>query len=195
MALGCSEAPLVSLIGRLQPWKGQREFLQAARIVLRRRPETRFAVVGGALLGWEGDYPQELQALAQELGIAEQVTFTGHVDNAHLWMAASDVVVNASAPEPFGLVVVEAMASSAAVVATDCGGPRDIIEDGVTGLLCKTNEPEELARSVLCLLDDPDSLSRIAAAGKAHVLATFTRERMAARFAAIVREAALEPGR
>ena len=193
LALGCPDAPLVSLIGRLQPGKGQREFLRAVQIVLRKRPDTQFAVVGGALLGWEGDYPQELQSLAQELGIAGQVRFTGHVDDAHLWSAASDVVVNASVSEGFGLVIVEAMASGAAVVAVDGGGPRDIIDDGVTGLLCRTNEPGELARRVLCLLDDPATASRIATAGKAHVLATFTRERMAGRFAEIVREAALEP--
>ena len=195
LALGCPDAPLVSLIGRLQPWKGQREFLQAAQIVLGKRHDTQFAVVGGALLGWEGDYPQELQLLAREFGIAGQVSFTGHVDDAHLWSAASDIVVHASAPEPFGLVVVEAMASGAAVVAVDCGGPRDIIEDGVTGLLRKTREPADLARSVLRLLDDPTLASKIAAAGKASVLDAFSRERMVARFAQIVWEAALGPGR
>lgn len=181
------DAPLVSLVGRLQPWKGQRQFLQAAARVLRERPDARFALVGGAILGREGDYPQELHRIASDLGIAERVVFTGHTGEVARWMAASDIVVNASAPEPFGLVVVEAMASGCVTVAVAAGGPRDVITHLETGILCPSNDPEDLARGIGLAIDDAALRTRIGIAARRRVEESFSRERMTARFAEIVR--------
>lgn len=180
---------LVSLVGRLQPWKGQREFLQAARVLADSHPTTRFAIVGGAILGWEGNYPEELKQLAGALQLSERVTFTGHTDEVSRWMRASDIVVNASQPEPFGLVVVEAMAAGCAVVAVATGGPRDIIEDGRSGLLCATKEPAMLAAAIRRLLDDRQLRTELGQAARRRVEADFSREAMVSRFSAIVREA------
>jgi glycosyltransferase involved in cell wall biosynthesis len=179
---------VVSLVGRLQPWKGQREFLRAAARLADSHPEAWFAVVGGAILGWEGDYPQELQRLAAALGIGERVIFTGHSDEVSSWMAASDIMVNASQPEPFGLVVIEAMASGVAVVAVATGGPRDIIEHERNGLLCGTREPEALAAAIGRLLDDPVLRAELGRAARARVETYFSRAAMTERFASIVKE-------
>ncbi len=178
--------PLVSLVGRLQPWKGQREFLQAAALLLPDRPDTRFAVVGGAILGREGDYPDELRRLAARLGIEERVLFTGHTGEVTRWMAASDVIVNASQTEPFGLVVVEAMASGCTTVAVSSGGPRDVIEHLENGILCPSNAPEDLARGIALAIDDDDLRARIGPAARLRVERSFSRERMTERFAEIV---------
>jgi glycosyltransferase involved in cell wall biosynthesis len=105
-------------------------------------------------------------------------------------MAASDIMVNASAPEPFGLVIVEAMAAGCAVVAVASGGPRDIIEDGISGVLCATREPRELAEAIQRLLDDVGLRRDIGRAARARVEAEFTREAMADRFADIIRAVA-----
>lgn len=180
-----ADAPLVSIVGRLQPWKGQLEFLEAASHVRRVHPECRFAVVGGAILGWEGDYPARLEARARELGLADAVVFTGHTPYVDRWMAASDIVVNASLPEPFGLVVIEALASGCAMIALDRGGPRDIIEDGRSGLLCSSRDPRELAGAIERLVDDHVLRARLGAQGRARVEREFTREAMARRFASI----------
>jgi glycosyltransferase involved in cell wall biosynthesis len=184
-----SDAVLVSLVGRLQPWKGQREFLRAAALLADRYPQAHFAIVGGAILGWEGDYPEELRRLATELGLNGRVTFTGHTSEVPRWMAASDVVVNASQPEPFGLVVVEAMAAGCAVVAVATGGPRDIIEDGRCGLLCPSQAPAALRAPLELLLDDPGLRSRLGAAGRRRVEDSFSLESMAGAFAGILRRA------
>jgi glycosyltransferase involved in cell wall biosynthesis len=178
------DAVLVSLVGRLQPWKGQREFLRAAARIAAGNARVRFAIVGGAILGWEGGYPAELRALAGSLGIADRVIFTGHTAEVHRWMAASDVVVNASEPEPFGLVVVEAMASGCAVVGVRRGGPRDIIEHDRSGLLCRSSAPEDLAAAVGRLVDDA-GLRRELGSGAVVRARTFSREAMIARFGEI----------
>ncbi|MGI8714009.1 MAG: glycosyltransferase family 4 protein [Solirubrobacteraceae bacterium] len=183
-----ANAPLVSIVGRLQPWKGQQEFLEAAARVRQAHPECRFAVVGGAILGWEGDYPARLEAQARKLGLADAV-FTGHTSEVNRWMAASDIVVNASSPEPFGLVVVEALASGCAVIAIDRGGPRDIIENGHSGLLCATREPSELARAIGRLIKDEPLRARLGHHGRSRVERDFTREAMIQRFAMIVADA------
>jgi glycosyltransferase involved in cell wall biosynthesis len=181
------DVPLVSIVGRLQQWKGQREFLRAAALVVRSFPLARFAVVGGAILGWEGDYPEELQRLTSRLGLQDRTIFTGHTDEAARWMAASDVVVNASEPEPFGLVVVEAMASGCAVVAVAKGGPRDVIENDYSGVLCATREPRELADGIIRLVSDSGLRTRIGRAAHEVVQSRFTREAMTSRFVDILR--------
>ena len=117
--------PLAGIVGRVSPTKGQREFLQAAAAVAVGHPDARFSVVGGALFG-EHDYESQLQSLADRLGIADRVEFTGWVADAAVRVASLSVLVHASpVPEPFGQVIVEAMAAGVPVVATAAGGvPR-----------------------------------------------------------------------
>jgi glycosyltransferase involved in cell wall biosynthesis len=181
-------ATMISLVGRLQPWKGQREFLHAAALLADSDPEARFAIVGGAILGWEGDYPMQLRRLATDLGLQDRVIFTGHTDDVHRWMAASDVVVNASQPEPFGLVLIEAMASGCAVVAVASGGPRDIVDDGRSGLLCDSREPAALAGAMRRLLNDRALRVALGRAARSRVESHFSREAMTESFANIVRD-------
>jgi glycosyltransferase involved in cell wall biosynthesis len=178
---------VIGIVGRLQPWKGQQRFLHAARLVHQQIGGARFAVVGGAVLGWEGDYPARLRALARDLGIGDRVIFTGHTEEVERWTAALDIAVNASEPEPFGLVVLEAMAAGKPVVAVDAGGPAEIIRHGDTGLLSRTSRPDDLAREIIRLAQDPELRRRLGGAGRAEVERRFAAEHMVARFAAAVR--------
>ena len=180
--------PLVGIVGRLQEWKGQREFLQAAAMVADRHPAAKFLVIGGALLGWEGDYPTRLEHLARDLGLADRTVFTGHREDVHLWLSALDVAVNASHPEPFGLVIVEAMAARCAVVAVAAGGPLDVIDHRQTGVLCATNRPSDLSAAIDFLLDDTATRTAIAEAGHRHVVSHFGADRMASDFATMLRD-------
>ena len=180
---------LVALVGRLQPWKGQEQFLRAAALLASDR-RTTFAVVGGAILGWEGDYEERLHRLAGDLRIRDRVIFTGHTDEVPQWMAASDIVVNASNPEPFGLVVIEAMAAGCAVVAVSAGGPRDVIEHARNGMLCADASPAQLAGAIGELIAQPATRQRIGELARERVAASFTRERTASRLLEILRMSA-----
>ncbi len=159
------EGPWVGIVGRLQPWKGMHVLLDAAPAVRARHPRTRFLIVGGP---HEGDttYPDSLVEQAARLGIADHVTFAGPQDNIPDWMQAMDVVVHASDNEPFGIVVVEAMALGKPLVAADSGGPREMLVPGEEGLLAPFGDAPALADAIASLLDDPERAAALGAAAR-----------------------------
>jgi len=183
--LGWTDAKLVGIVGRLQPWKGQAIFLHAAAQVARHHPEVRFVVVGGAVLGWEGDYPQQLQRLAEGLGIADVVHFAGHQDDVYPWFDAIDIVIHASDYEPFGLVLVEAMALGKPLVAAAAGGPLEIVDDGQSGLLIPPGNAHALASAVNRLVEDP-ALAEVLSSGARDQARQFSSERTAQQFASLL---------
>jgi glycosyltransferase involved in cell wall biosynthesis len=181
-ALGWDNNPTVGVVGRLQCGKGQEIFLQAAARLAGVREDVRFIVVGGAVLGWEGSYPDELRRLAVDLGIADRVHFAGHQLQIDRWYDALDVVVQASFGESFGLVLVEAMALGKPLVATSVGGQLEIVEDGTSGLLVPSGDSDALAEAVGRILADP-GLAATLSCGAAERSRAFTEERMAEEFA------------
>jgi glycosyltransferase involved in cell wall biosynthesis/GT2 family glycosyltransferase len=155
----------VVMLGRLASWKGQAVFLRAFAEAFPSGEEE--AVVAGSALFGEDTYAAELHDLAQELGIADRVTFTGFVDDIESLLAGVDVLVHASViPEPFGRVIVEAMAAGVSVVASDAGGPAEIITDGVDGLLCPPGDVAAMARCLRELAGDESRRSRLSLAGR-----------------------------
>jgi glycosyltransferase involved in cell wall biosynthesis len=179
-------SPLVGIVGRLEEWKGQDLFLHAAARIADRHPAARFAIVGGAILGSEGSYPLRLRELTVELGIDDRVHFSGHVDDVFPWFDAFDVCVHATAGEPFGLVLVEAMALGTPLVATALGGPVEIVEDGRSGLLVAPGCQRALAEAVDAILGDAALAARLSTGGSRRAW-RFTEERMAAGFADVLR--------
>ncbi|MHB1310873.1 MAG: glycosyltransferase [Gemmatimonadaceae bacterium] len=162
---------VLSLFGRLSPWKGQHSAISA----LQRLPaDCHLCIVGAPLFG-EDDYEAELRALATTLGVAARVHFLGFRDDVAPLMKAADVVVHASTlPEPFGRVVVEGMLAGRPVVATAAGGVAEIVTEGVTGMLVKPGSPDALAGAVERLRADPLRAAAMAAAGNAHARAAFS---------------------
>jgi glycosyltransferase involved in cell wall biosynthesis len=171
------DAPIVSMIGRLQPWKGQHIFLAAASQVVERFPTTRFLLVGDAQFGLHAEYPERLRRLATALQIDEHVHFLGQRADVPRIMDASTVIVHASVlPEAFGLVVLEAMAAGRPVVATRAGGPCELIDDGVTGVLVPPGQPGPLADALIALLADPPWCQNLGAAARAKAAQGFAAE-------------------
>ncbi len=181
-----SGAPLIGVVGRLRPWKGQARFLRAAARIARARPDAWFAIVGGTILDADHRYTQELQRMAMELGMAERVIFTGQLDDVRPALAAMDIFVHPGDPEPFGLATVEAMAMGKPVVAFSHGALPEIVEGGVSGLLAPPGDEEALAQVILALLSDEEQRVAMGQAGRKRVERAFTAERMAAEVATIL---------
>jgi glycosyltransferase involved in cell wall biosynthesis len=135
------------IVGRLSPWKGQDVFLRAFAAAFP-RGEERAVVVGGALFG-EDEYARSLPALAAALGIADRVELRGHRPDVWEELSRIDVLVHASVtPEPFGQVILEGMAAGVPVIAAGAGGPAEILEHNVTGLLYAQANADELAAAM-----------------------------------------------
>jgi glycosyltransferase involved in cell wall biosynthesis len=164
-----AEAPLIGMVAHLTPWKGHEDFLRIARIVGAAMPQARFLVVGGQIYETEGHsgYVEWLRGRAVELGLGDRVTFLGSRDDVPRILASLDVLVHCpTAPEPYGLVVIEAMAAQRPVVAARAGGIPEIVEHEVTGLLSVPGDVPGFAGSVLRLLGDSALRRRMGEAGR-----------------------------
>lgn len=177
--------PRVGMFGRLTAWKGHRVFLHALAQVVAVMPEVQAIVVGGEEVADRG-YMASLQALAEKLGIAQHVRFTGHRSDVLRLYALVDVLVHASVrDEPFGRVIVEGMAAARPVVATRGGGPLEIVRDGETGYLVPQGDAEAMAEAILRLLRDPEKARRMGEAGRAEVARRFQAQETARRITAV----------
>jgi len=164
---------LVGILGRVWPWKGQSDFLRAAALVAPAHPTAHFAVIGDTLFAAERDYLQDLRDLAHALGIAHRVTFTGHRQDVPRLLAALDLLVHCSQAEPFGRVLIEAMAMARPVVAYADGGVPEIVVNGATGRLVQPGDITALAQSIGELLAHPQQARALGAAGRERVVHQF----------------------
>ena len=168
-------------VGRLTRQKGYDVLLQAAAVAAPRiKREWELLVCGtGPLLN-------ELQRVAQQLGISDRVQFLGFVANPYPLIASSNAFVHAARWEGFGLVVAEALALGVPVVATSCpGGPREILENGRYGLLVPSEDPLALADALVRMTEDDALLSDLSEIGPERV-SHYAPERVAAEVLELV---------
>jgi glycosyltransferase involved in cell wall biosynthesis len=164
------DGPLVTNIGRLSGQKGQRYLLEAARIVLERWPDARFLIVG------QGRLEAALRRQAAELGIAARVELAGYRRDIPAILARTDVFVLSSLWEGLPLTGLEAMAAARAVVFTDVGGARDLVEPGVHGLIVPPADATALAGAITRLLADEPLRLALGRAARARVQQAFAME-------------------
>jgi glycosyltransferase involved in cell wall biosynthesis len=174
--------PVVGIVGRLQSWKGQDRLLEAQAILRERGQRMHTVIVGGDAYGLSPAYAESLAPLSVRLGIADAVTMTGQVPDAGPYVAQMDVLLNASDPEPFGIVLLEGMARGVAVVAVDTGGPGEFIEHERTGMLARSGRPGALADALEPLLASPGLRRAIGQAGRQRFLQAYTDVAMRERF-------------
>ena len=171
-------APVIVCVARLFAAKGQDQLIRAVGALHGEFPELRLLVVGQ-------DYPpgshfsDELRALAQELGVAERVIFTGLRSDVPRLMAAADVLALPSFEEPFGLVFAEAMAMKKPVVAVDSGGTPEVVEHGKSGLLSPPDDLAALTENLRRVLSDPALRAEMGAQGRRRVEEHFIPARLA----------------
>ncbi len=166
--------PVICAVAELHPRKGLMTLLAAMPRVLAEHPGATLAIAG------EGIQREDLVREVARLKIAPSVRLLGLVDDVPAVLAGADVFVNAAWAEAFPYSVLEAMAAERPIVATDVGGTREAIEDGVTGRLIEPYDPKRLAAAILDLLADPEAAARLATAAAARVSERFAFPRMVA---------------
>lgn len=173
-------APLACVVGRLTPWKGHQALLRAWMQVIEALPEARLLVVGEVAF-WDAAYEQELRDLATALKVGDRVLWLGFRDDVADLLRLSDLLVLPSVDEPFGRVIIEAMAVERPVVATASGGVPEIVVEGETGLLVPPHEHGPLAEAIVAVLGDPASAASMGVAGRKRALERFDVRRVASQ--------------
>jgi len=171
--LGFAENDIFLLsVGRLTYQKGHDVLIQAMPKIINRYPNVKVGICGDGLLR-----PQ-IEAQVLELGLSKHVKIFGMLSDVSPVLAAADIFVLPSRSEGLSRALMEAMAAGIPVVATNAGGIKDLIVDGVHGLLVPPEDPERLGDSILQLLDNPEMMMKLSAAARAHVLQVHSTDSM-----------------
>ncbi|MFW5698014.1 MAG: glycosyltransferase family 4 protein, partial [Fimbriimonadaceae bacterium] len=147
---------IVMYVGRFVREKGIQVLLNAATLILAEEPNTKFVIVGGG-------NRHKFERFARWMGLQDKVLFTGFMANRslHKLYRCADVAVFPSLYEPFGIVALEGMAAGAAVVASDAGGLREVVQHDVNGVSHYAGNPESLGWAVLNVLRDPKKAKKL----------------------------------
>jgi len=165
---GISESQLVlATVGRITPWKGQLICLRAFEKILGRFPNSTLLIVGSPGNRKEDrDYLRRLKSMSNKGVLRKHVIFTGQRQDIDRIMAAVDITIHSAVePEPFGRVIVESMSANTPVIATNAGGVREIVKDGVNGLLVPPQDIAALSEAMLRLSESNTFATELAGAG------------------------------
>jgi glycosyltransferase involved in cell wall biosynthesis len=190
-------APLLGIVGQITHWKGHDTAIAALARVRERHPEARLLIVGSikfATPSTRFDNRSFLEGLRRQIAerrLDRHVSFLGERADVSRILSALDVLLVPSLEEPFGRTVAEAMAMATPVVATTVGGPRELLEDGVTGLLAPPGDPAAWAASVERMLDRPDETRAMAERAQTVATRRFNPERHAGQMIAVLRSVSL----
>ncbi len=170
---------LIGTLGQLIPGKGQDIFLKAAAQVVKQTPKVKFMIVGDGIKA----YKQKLEDLSQDLGLSQNVVFTGFREDIPRIMNLLDITVLPSTTHLEGLsrVIIEAMASAKPMIATNSGGNPEAVEDGTTGILVPPEDSGSLAESILDLIRDETKRNRMGEAGRKRAEKLFSIEKNISR--------------
>jgi glycosyltransferase involved in cell wall biosynthesis len=167
------DVPVVGIVGHIQDWKGQHLVVEAVARARERCPGLRCLIVGGVHRRG-AEYAAALRERIATLGLGAHVILTGPRGDVPACMDAMDIVLHASVtPEPFGRVLIEAMALGKPVIAPREGGPCLVVVDGETGLLVPPRDEAALADAILQLIADPARRAAMGRAGRTRVEAVF----------------------
>ena len=166
---------VVATVGNIRRVKGHDVFIKAAASVVAQFPWVSFNIAGDVL---EPEYFEELQTLIRDLNLSDHFHFVGGVANLREYLSTADIFVLPSRSEGFSNAIVEAMAASLPVVATNVGGNAEAVTDGVSGFVVPSEDPGALATAIIRLLSDPSKAQEMGTAGKTLASEKFTTDAM-----------------
>jgi glycosyltransferase involved in cell wall biosynthesis len=169
-----SDNIIIGCIGRIEKWKGQQILVDAAKIILRKFAEIKFLIVG------EGSNKISLIQKVSNEYLNDYFEFTGEVINIKDYVDMCSIIVHTSIePEPFGMVIIESMGLEKAVIASNIGGPSEIITHDIDGMLIEPNNPLKLATAIIELCENQEKRKRLSSAARETVLKRFNVENSA----------------
>lgn len=186
-ALGAGKRPVLGFVGQIVPRKGVRVLIESMPFILKSVPEALLVIVGCAPPD-DVSYERECRELVSRMEISANVHFTGYRRDVPAWMRTFDIFVLPSQAEPFGKVVVEAMAAACPVVASRVGGIPEIIREPSLGTLVGEQSAAAFAEAVIALLHDPARQAALGQAGRRHVTTHFGLEGMIERLQSVYDE-------
>lgn len=172
-----SDTFLVAQIGQLTGWKNYSDFIKANAIILKHINTVHFLIVGDDLSGNELKYKKQLMIEMSNLKLEDHIHFMGFQEDIANVYAQIDILIHPALDEPFGRVIIEAMAMTKPVLAYKCGGPQEIIVDGKTGYLVEPYDYHGLAEKTLFLINQKDLRMQFGTDGRRRVIERFNIER------------------
>jgi glycosyltransferase involved in cell wall biosynthesis len=196
-ALGAAGARrvLLGVVAQLSPWKGQDTAIEALKLLRARGIDAHLLLIGSAKFVARATrfdneaYVARLRELVAVAGLDDRVSWLGEREDVPELMRALDVLLLPSWEEPFGRALIEAMALGVPVVATNVGGPPEILEDGREGYLLAPREPAAWARAIARIVESPERAAEMGRAGTLRVKQSFTLERNVAETLAVYERA------
>ena len=173
------DAPLVLQVARLHPVKDHVTAVAAMAYVVQDVPNAVLVMVG------DGVEKRRVSAKAHEFGVTNNIRMLGMRNDVPRFMVAADVFMLTSLSEGISVTLLEAMASSKPIVATDVGGNSEVVSHGKNGLLCRSSDARDIGGSLTALLRNPQLQSQMGRAGRERLLEMFTQERMHAGYTRI----------
>lgn len=192
-------AVLLGVVAQLSPWKGQDTAVEALRLLCEEGVDAHLLLIGSAKFiasatRFDNEtYVASLKSRIAEVGLQDRVSWLGERDDVPELMRALDILLLPSREEPFGRAVIEAMALGVPVLATNVGGPPEIIEDGREGFLLPPLEPQAWAQAVRRILDSSDGGRSMGEAGRRRVREAFTAEHHARAILGVYERALTRP--
>lgn len=165
-------AKIISIVGRITAIKNHKLFLETAKLLIEKRDDLFFAVVGG------GELLEECERTTEQLGIAEKVVFAGWWEEVEKVYADTDVTVLTSINEGTPTCLIESLSAGVPVVATNVGGVADVVRNGETGFLVPPGDSSALASRILELIDNPPLREKMGRAGKDDMLKRYSEKRL-----------------
>jgi glycosyltransferase involved in cell wall biosynthesis len=182
---------VLGVVAQLSPWKGQACAIEALAALVRDGVDAHLLLIGSVKFRDPATrldneaYVRRLRERIDAQGLCERVSWLGEREDVPELLAALDVLLLPSAQEPFGRALIEAMALGVPVIATDVGGPREIVRDGEEGLLLAPDEPREWAAAIRRLGEDEQLRARMGASGRRRVQDAFSADANARAMGAV----------
>ncbi len=168
---------LIAQAGQLTRWKNQPDFIKAAALILKTRRNVHFLIIGDDLSGREKKYKIELKKLVKELRLCAFISFLGNRQDMKNILNQIDILIHPAIDEPFGRVLIEAMAMEKPVIAYNCGGPKEIIVNNETGYLVEPRNYKGIAEKTILMLQNEKLRSQLGKAGRKRVIDKFNINR------------------